>query len=217
MVHTCFDFGCCVKLHHVSQDRSVIPEKKTGRTWATESALLQQAQILLCTCAYTHTHMCTHTCMHTHTHMHAHTRTHTCAHTHTHTHIHMHTHTDTSDSAAYRMQHWFTAYTQYMPTITVPTTHFRVCGLPYLTLIHCLHKVHTHTTTVQTTHFRLCSLPYLTLIHCLYIVHAHNYCSHCPLQSLWFTTSHSDSLSTHSTCTQLLFKLPTSDSAAYRL
>ena len=188
MVHTCFDFGCCVKLHHVSQDRSVIPEKKTGRTWATESALLQQAQILLCTCAYTHTHMCTHTCMHTHTHARAHTHTHMRTHTHTHAHTYAHTH-----------------------------RHFRLCSLPYATLIHCLHTVHAHN---YCSHYPLQSL-WLTISHTdslsIQSTHTHNYCSNYPLQTLQLTVSNTDSLSIHSTCTQLLFPLPTSKSVVYHI
>ena len=67
-----------------------------------------------------------------------------------------------------------------------------------------------HTTTVPTAHFKVCGLPHLTVIHCLHIVHAHNYCSNYPLQTLQLTASNTDLLSTNSTCTQLLFPLPTS-------
>ena len=66
-----------------------------------------------------------------------------------------------------------------------------------------------HTTTVPTAHFKVCGLPYLTVIHCLHIVHTHNYCSNYPLQILQLTASNTDLLSTNSTCTQLLLPLQT--------
>ena len=150
MVHTCFDFGCCVKLHHVSQDGFVIPEKKTSRTWATESVLLQQVQILSYTCAHTHKRACTHA------HMHA--RTHVCMHTHTHTHTHT-----------------------YVRAHTYTHTHIHMC-------------VHTHTHT-----------------------HTHTYAHTQTLQTLQLTVSNTDSLSIHSTRTQLLFPLPTSKSVVYHI